>query len=191
MPVTFELHLEERLPDRVIVSVHLAPRRPGARVDGVALELFSRKRESLSPRVVLPITGDLIGEIVVRAEIRANDGPLPPGVTVIGTAWWDTDQVRAVCPADPWTELEAHMRGRRCVKTRGFADEDWLTSLEVPERRRLAALFPWIDHPRDPCQTYEHEPLDALDVVDEISEELGLDEANTAWLRELLDEDDR
>lgn len=191
MPVTFELHLEDRQPDRVIVSVRLAPRRSPMRVDGVAIELFSRKRESLSPRVMLPITGDLVGEIVVRAEIRAHQPPLPAGATIVGTAWWDTDQVRTLCPADPWTELEAHMRGRRCVASRAFADDGWLCTLEPEERRTLAARFPWIDHPRDPCPGFEaDEPLDALDVVDEISEELGLDEANTAWLRELLEEDD-
>jgi hypothetical protein len=188
--LSFELRLEERLEDRVIVSVLLSPCGGPASVDGVAVELFSRDHESLSPRMLLPISGALYGPIAVKVELRSGR-PIPAGAVVAGTAWWPTDSQCATVPADPYTELEAHMRGKRAVSCRMTEEE--LVSLDRRERGRLAVLFPWID--RKPLCAKRaaaaiDEPLDVQDAVDDISEELGLDEENTRWLRELLQEED-
>lgn len=187
LPLKFELSLEERLTDRVIVSVALAPGDGAQCLGGVAVELFSRDRDSLSPRVLLPISGRLADPIVIRVELRAVRD-IPPGCRVVGTVWWEDDQLVASCPADPCCSLDVHLRGRRCVSP---MIERELTRLTPAERGRLAALFPWIDEPRPKRATAElDEPLDATDVVDDISEELGLDDENARWLRELLAEDD-
>jgi hypothetical protein len=190
MSLSFELRLEERQPDRVWVSVLLVPRDGALPIDGVAVELFSRQRESLSPRLLLPIAGVLANPMTVKVELRAQTS-IPPGAMVVGTAWWGPDTQRVVCPADPWTELEAHVRGKRCLGPREERPGQDFMGLDPTETGRLAGVFPWLEaRGTPPCMEGFGEPLDAFDVVDEISEELGLDAENAEWLRQLLKEDE-
>jgi hypothetical protein len=186
----FDLRLDERHADRVVVWARLAACSGPARVDGVALELSSREGESLSPRVLLPIAGDLGAEIVVRVELRGRD-VLPPGARVHGTAWWADGEQSASCPADPQFDLEAHVRGARCIPPAAAIE---IASLGHEERCCLARRFPWIEAAR-PCRPpAANEPLD---VTDESAnpraqgtdvDALGLDPESAEILREILDE---
>jgi hypothetical protein len=187
--VDLAIRLLERHSDRVIVAVILDPCRGPTCVDGVGVELFSRARDSLSHRVLLPISGTLTQPMSVQVELRAH-GALPVGAYVQGQCWQGCEAVCAVCPADPSTELEAHVRGRHPVACARRAPESAfdadLEGLSRDERRTLVAAFPWLEAPQTvddgcvPC-------LDAIDDFAELSEELGLDEAEAAMLREILE----
>ena len=181
MPVSFELRLEERHPDRVIVSVLLAPAGGPLKLGGVAVELFSRTGDSLSPRILLPIAGVLTDPIAVRVELRAHQPPITIGATVTGTAWWDNDQVEASCPAEPWTELEAHVRGRQHAPLRS-AEHEFLL-LNTHEHTQLSGRFPWLTRAMTSAG-----PVHTV-TSDDATEDLGLDAESAEWLRELLNED--
>jgi hypothetical protein len=193
VPLSFELRLEERQPDRVILSVTLDPRDAPMTIDGLVVELFSRDEESLSPRMFLPIAGRLVAPLAIRVELRCHQDDhssrqIPPGSRVIGTVWWDRDQIQATCPADPGTELEVHLRGRRCVAPPDEAQ--CLRSLTHGERAQLACLFPWIACEAPRAQEEPGGPLDAFDLCDEITDTYGLCAEDAELLRELLEEDE-
>jgi hypothetical protein len=187
--VDLAIRLLERHADRVIVAVILDPCHGPTCVDGVGVELFSRERDSLSHRVLLPISGTLTQPMSVQVELRA-DSPLPLGAFIQGQCWQGCESFCAVCPADPSTELEAHVRGRHPVACARRAPESAfdpdLEGLSRAERARLAAVFPWVDGPRAPVEGCVP-CLDAMEDFDELSEELGLDEAEAALLREILE----
>jgi hypothetical protein len=188
VPLAFDIRLVERLPDRVVLAVRLAPHGGPVSIEGVAVELFNRARESLSPRLLLPIAGALQGELSVQVELRAK-AAITTGAVIVGTAWSDKGQACAYCPADPSTELESHVRGRRCVgcECERANELEWLTG---DERDRLIAAFPWIAPPTSPClKTRVDEPVDVTDEVEMICHELGIDAENAAFLRSLLEDD--
>ena len=111
--LTFELSLDERLPDRVVISVCLAPGDGSIQIEGVTVELLSPRQQSLGPRLLLPVSGQLVGPLVTKAELRAHAPLIPPGSVILGTAWTGDEQIEATCAADPWVGLEAHLRGYR------------------------------------------------------------------------------
>lgn len=193
----FELRLEERQPERVYVSVVLAPAEPGvATVEGVTVQLHNRAGEPLGTQLLLPIHGDLGQPMVSTVEIRSRD-PIPPGAKVMGTAWKGNEQVEATCPCDPGTELQVHMRGDRVVAM--APDEDVLLELSCDERIRMARAFPWID--LAPCRSalpkptvMESEPVepqvstDADFDTDGVAAEFDLSDEDAAFLKDLMGE---
>lgn len=185
MAVAFELRVEDRLADRVIVSVQVKPSGEAVAVEGIAVELFSRTDESLSSRVLLPVSGLLNAAVGVRVEVRAS-APIPHGATVVGTAWWEGGMATVRCPTDPGTELEAHMRGRRTALLCGR--DEFLESMSDREWQTLACAFPWLS--RVAAHRIDR-PIDAntQSLADEVTDELDLDPESAEWLRELLKED--
>lgn len=193
--LNFELQLDERLPDRVIVSVLLGPGDTGeASVDGVAVVLVAATGELLSTRLMLPIAGTLLQPVLTTVELRAL-GPVPLGARIVGTAWDGAEQHETSIPADPGTQLEAHCRGLRNVKV----EEDRALRFRRPTRADLAALqqaFVWLQPPPEsPLQVVENEPEPEEDDDDdfdlrEACSELGLDDEEAAWLEDLLNEPD-
>jgi hypothetical protein len=194
LPLSFELRIEEHGPDRVVVSVLLAPEGGPARLDGVALQLVSREGRALGVQMVLPIAGELRQPMLSTVELRC-DGDVPQGARVSGTAWSGAEQRETSIPTDPFTELEVHMRARRRITI----PEDPAREIErlVPEERDLLARdFPWIDEPRLPVAgallsvVENEEPLTDDELFDDLVDNLGLDSESAEWLKELLDEDD-
>ncbi len=181
MSVSLELRLDERHPDRVLVTVLLTPDVNDARLDGAALELLSHNRERLGPRMLLPIAGTLSGPICTRIELRATGG-IPPGASIHGTAWWGDDQATFSLPADPYTELEAHVRGRGGLRPCRTAMK--FTQLGREEIRKLQAAFSWLSGATPKVKAPEPE----VELTEEITEELGLNDEDAAFLRELLNE---
>ncbi len=198
LPLTFELRLEERRTDRVFVSVLVAPDGgEAALIDGVALQLLTSAGDALSTRMVLPIAGAVYQPMLSTVELRTREGgEVPLGCRVQGIAWAGADQLEATLPTDPYTELEVHARGRQVV----VGEPDGARVLErlLPEERvRIARDFPWVDEPRVPP-----EPIAELEVVDNADPhggcdpefdrmcgDLGLDDANADFLKELLGDD--
>ena len=178
MSVRLQLCLEERLTDRVVVAVFLEPESSEHALDGVAVELLDRRRESLSPRVLLPISGHLTQAITVRVELRSVSA-LPVGALVEASAWWAGDQVRVWCPTEASTQLEAHVRGRHSIPFPKVEGE--FSSLGRAEAIALADRFPWT------ASAGGREPM--AEVADEISAELGLEGEDANWLRDLLHDD--
>lgn len=193
----FELQLEERRADRVVVSVLLGPGPDGpAAVDGVAVMLVGRSGETLSHRLLLPIAGTLAQGLVTTVELRSL-GPLPPGARIMGAAWRGPEQWDASCPADPGTQMEAHMRGRVVLRPsrEGGRDRRELEGLSCSERSALAVAFPWVapcapPAPSDPTVMESEDTAPCLDPEDlrAYCEGLGLDEEDTDWLESLLEE---
>ena len=145
MDIHFELRLEERLPDRVFISVVLAPRaEPAPSVDGVSVQIQARDGEPLSPRLLLPISGQIQQPMVSTVELRASQS-IPLGARVVGSTWAGRDQREATCPCDPGTALEVHMRGRRVIGV-GSLNET-LRGLFEEERQTLTTMMPWIAEP--------------------------------------------
>ena len=177
-PVGLDLgvELEEHAADRVHVTVTLSPTVRPVEVTGVAVELFGRRRESLGPRLLLPISGTVTGPIATRAELRCR-GPIPRGSFVEATAWMPHEELAATCPAEPPPVLEGHVRGRHPLMS---ADRDRsLGSLSHTEKCALARCLSWL-----PAPAAEEKGCD----VDAIQEELGLDDEDADWLRELMEE---
>jgi hypothetical protein len=189
----FELRLEERCADHVVVSVLLAPRGPnGVHIDGVALHLERRDGERIGAERVLPIAGDLTQPMLSTLELRADGGELPTGARVVGIAWNGADQHEAQLPTDPYTELEVHLRARRRVCP---ADDDDLEMLRLSpaERACIARGHPWIDEPRIPAgaalAVLDHDESAAPeDEFDDLVTDLGLDPDSSEWLKDLLRE---
>jgi len=190
-----DLRLEERAPDRVIVSVLLVPHddpEGAAHVDGVALQLKSPAGESIGARMLLPIAGAVASRIRSTVELRALTESIPQGSHVVGTAWRDCEQVQVTIPTDPGTAFEAHVRGlERVVSHR----EGRFLEVLLPEERAIfSALLPWIDEPMVPrpaageLGVVDHVP-EADELVDELADDLGLDAESAEWLKDLLDDD--
>lgn len=186
----FELRLEERCSDRVVVSVLLAPASAAPRIDGVALQLFTRTGDPLGVRMLLPISGELHQAMLSTVELKVQGG-IPTGTRVVCTAWCGTEQREASIPTDPFTELEVHMRARRRLGP--LAGCDALEPLTSHERALIAKDFPWVEEPRVPVAAAELsvvESEDSTDSVDHLVDDLGLDRDDADWLKDLLKDQD-
>lgn len=190
MPLSldFSLRLEDRGADRVLVSALLVPTQGSVRLDGVALQVLDKAGDALGVRMLLPIAGELHHPMLSTVELKCTD--LPAGARVVGTAWQGADAQEAVLPCERFTELEQHVRARRRIA--GFAVETDLDVLEGPDRRRLAAVYPWVDEPRVPRIAGELEVVDEEvdDEVDRVVDGLGLDEESAEWLKDLLSDEE-
>lgn len=199
--MSFELRVLERSADRVIVSVLLDPCGGTLQIEGVAVQLATRRLDPIGPQMVLPIAGPVSTMLAVQVELRSTEA-LPPGALVTGSMWWADGELRVTCSADLWTELEAFVRGRHVdapceQKGLGLAgdDDDDFVPLEALERAALVRVLPWIERSgptcppvlavdADPPKPHPHDP------IDEVCAEFGLDEENAAFLRELLEDAD-
>ena len=188
--IEFDIQLEERLTDRVFVSVVLGPQHEPVQIDGAAVEIV-RLGNAVSPRLLLPIVGTLGQPIGTTVELRAL-GPIPSGARVVATAWAGSSRVEVSCPCDPWTELEVHMRGTRLVALNDRGPQ--IRSLRIHERRVIAKLFPWVDEPVRKREEPDNMVVEAddpreEDLVGDIQDHYDLDDEDAAFLRELLDEE--
>lgn len=199
MPLSFDLTLLERQPDRVVVTISLCPGGDPVKLDGVAVEILNSRRERISPRLLLPVAGTLVGPLVTQAELRAPEG-IPTCSVVSGTAWSGDEVVETLCPADDHIGLEAHVRGANVPILRSSAV---LLDLLPEELEVLRQRFVWLE-------PHEHEervrPLDADappapdselfepdlqgldDELDSLCGDLGLDDECTEWIKELMKE---
>jgi len=188
----FELRLEERGSDRVVVSVLLAPHgEEVVHIDGVALHLERRDGERIGAERVLPISGALRHPMLSTIELKLEDGTLPTGARVVGIAWNGVEQSEAQLPTDPYTELEAHLRARRRISPAQEDDDCDLQRLTHPERARLARDHPWINEPRLPLTTpaltvVDHDEAAESSELAGIVDDLGLDADSSEWLKDLL-----
>jgi hypothetical protein len=188
LPLDFSLRLEDCNGQRVLVSALLRPSAGVVRLEGVALQVVAGDGEPLGVRMLLPIAGELHHPMLSTVELKC--GELPRGARVVGTAWMGVEVVEAVLPTEPFTELGKHVRARSRLAS--FAPATELELVEGAERRRLVALYPWIDEPRVPKVAGELDVVadaDEADVVDEIVDGLGLDEESAEWLKDLLQEE--
>jgi hypothetical protein len=193
LSLAFQLRVEERGDKRVVVSVLLAPDGEAqARIEGVALQLYSRTGEALGAQMLLPIAGALTQPMLSTIELKAPE-PIPLGSKVVGTAWHGAEQREASIPTDPFTEFEVHMCARRRILPSAGSAED-LERLVPEERARIARDYPWIDEPRVPriaaaeLAVVDSEEADGGE-IDDLVDHLGLDEESSDWLRELLQEE--
>ncbi|MEN0066069.1 MAG: hypothetical protein AAGA48_28260 [Myxococcota bacterium] len=187
----FELRLEERANEQVVVSVALAPNDEPVEIEGVALQWSTAEGEPISARLLLPIAGTVAQPMVSSVVLNAFRA-IEPGCRVVATAWAGTTQIESSIPTDPFTELEVHVRGRKLVNPEEGEREP--KPLDSEERQRLMARYPWLAEPRLPKVAGELGVVDSSsstdDVVDEVAENYELDEESAAWLKELLSEDD-
>jgi len=186
VPLSIDLHLDDREEDRVWVSVHLYSEEEGHPVDGITLQLCTRDGECLGPRLLLPISGHLSGPLVTRAELRSME-PIPRDSRVVAVAWWGQEQLEVSCPSDLGTCMAFHMRGLTGIP---LPDHAALRDLEPEEREVLARHLPWVREIRTVANAGLLEPLDTEESLDEVLDDLGLDDENARWLKELLAEDD-
>jgi hypothetical protein len=180
--------MEDCSGQRVLVSALLRPSTGTVRLEGVALQVVSPDGEPLGVRMLLPIAGELHHPMLSTVELKCGD--LPRGARVVVTAWSGAEVVEAVLPTEPFTALEKHVRARGRIV--GYAPATAVELVEGDERRRLAALYPWVEEPRVPKIAGELEVVDddgGDDVVDEIVDHLGLDDASAEWLKDLLHEE--
>jgi hypothetical protein len=185
MPLSLHLQIEQRRPDRAVVLIELQHEGDVIHVTGAAIELRSAQGILLSPRMLLPIAGDLTGPLATRVELRATQH-IPHGSQVYGVVFFDGDRAETSIPVDPCTELQAHVRGMRVIS----GGETALETLDPVEEYALQQLFPWTydDRERDE-EDEEDEASEQDDVTDEVAKSLGLDEEETAFLREILTEE--
>ncbi|MBT3221962.1 MAG: hypothetical protein HN348_23045 [Proteobacteria bacterium] len=181
--MNFELRLEERHPKCVVVTVCIAPSEQQAHADGVSVQLFSQKGESLAPRLLLPISGPLLGSMVSRVELR-TEFPIPRGSQVKGRLWCSAKVHEACCPTDPSTELQTHVRG--CHALVPTSRDLEFNTLVTKEYASLSKLFSWIEV-IEGINRYvvdDEEPN-----IEEIVSDYGLDGEDAAFLKELLSEE--
>ncbi|TNE85028.1 MAG: hypothetical protein EP330_26865 [Deltaproteobacteria bacterium] len=192
MPSSFSLDLTARDDDRVHVAVAIMPSEEALELEGVAVQLVTRKGEPLSPRLLLPIAGRLAGTMMMTAELRSIEGEIPMGARVQGTAWGKGYALEASCPADPWTELVAHVRGQPCAGkvTRDVRLEP-LTGQErdaIVQRLTWLAECPWCE-PNEPLEAVAREDTEEEDDYDAAVDDLGLDPEDAEFLKDLLSEE--
>jgi len=200
MALSFQVLLEERQPHLVYVSVVLEPQDGPVHVDGVTVQLFTRKREPISAVLLLPIAGTLTHSMVSSVELRATELPeIPAGSRIVGTVELREEIVEATCSTDLATELEVHVLGRRALPMKTQRVDVEMSWLEDSEYERLVKRFPWIDAcpglveaEIDVVETDEtvRGGNDDLDLAEELKDSYGLDDENARWLQELMDEDD-
>ncbi len=179
MPFDFQLCLDEREDARVFATVILVPDCP-LTLDGVAVQLFDADGESLSSKLLLPVSGDLVGPVSSRVQLRSSSGEIPVGSQVIATAWWDGGQMQASRCTDPGTTLQAHALAEMVIAQ---TDEEVLLDVLPEERERMMALFPWMVRPPS-TKALEHEQS-----AEDLSEDMGLDGDDAEWLKDLMNEE--
>ena len=183
------MRLQDRETDRVFLEVVLRPNGGPISLDGVAVEWCTRDREPLSPRHLLPISGTLAGPLSTTVELRCHR-TVPNESVVVGTAWWGKNQREFICPADPETELESHVKGTRLVLPLPEKTHE-MYNLSRSEWRAIVSVFPWVKGRRTPDEDLEEtEEIDTTALMDEITADYGLDEDSAQWLKELLFEDE-
>jgi len=193
MALSLTLKLDERRAARVFVTLSLEPLGDPIPIGGVEVELASRIGERLSSRMILPISGTLAGPLATRVELRAFDH-IPRGAAVIGKVWWDQEELEAICPTDPCTELESFVRGDRSVLP---LDKDYeLQDLRKGEQCGLIQVFPWMNG-FQPCQRGDpakaailDEAASVDDFVEDVTGRLGLDASCAKWIKDILEEDE-
>ena len=200
MALSFQVFLEDRQPHLVYVSVVLEPEGGPVHVDGVTVQLFTRKREPISALLLLPIAGTLSHSMVSSVELRATKLPeIPAGSRIVGTVELKDGIVEATCSTDLATELEVHVLGRRALPMKSQRVDLEMSWLESAEYCRLIKRFPWIDA----CPEREDPEIDVvvtdeavrggnddMDIAEELKDSYGLDDEDARWLKELMDEDD-
>ena len=177
MPFDFQLCLDEREDARVFATVILVPDQ-ALTLEGVAVQLFDADGESLSSKLLLPVSGDLVGPVSSRVELRSRRGEIPVGSQVIATAWWPGGHVQASRCTDAGTTLQAHALAETLI---GQTDEEVLLDLLPEEREQMVALFPWVVRPSS--KALEHEQT-----AEDLGEDMGLDDADAEWLKDLMNE---
>ena len=180
MALTLHLVIEQRRPDRVFVLIELQQKGEPLNISGAAVELRSARGVLVSPRMILPIAGELAGPLATRVELRAQRA-IPQGAKVYGVVFHDKNQTEATIPVDPCTELEAHVRGRGNICR--FAEKP-LEPLTPADEYALQQAFPWAI--QDDEEEEYHDTLDADDLSDEVAKSLGLDDEEAEFLREIL-----
>lgn len=176
MELDVQLCLGERDDARIFATITLVPLREELSLHGAVVQLFDAEGESLSSKLLLPVSGTLLGPVSSHIEVRSLRGEIPPGSEVVVTAWWPDGQLQARQSTDPGTSLQAHVLGFAPVPP---TDEEPLLELLSEERDRMVQLFPWLVKP--PAATI------ALDAEPEL-DDLGLDGDDADWLRDLMDE---
>lgn len=179
MPFDFQLCLDEREDARVFATVILVP-DCSLTLDGVAVQLFDADGESLSSKLLLPVSGELVGPVSSRVELRSSSGAIPAGSQVIATAWWPGGHLQASRCTDPGTTLQAHALAEMAIAQ---TDEEVLLDVLPEEREKMLALFPWMVRPSSP-KALEHEQS-----VEDLGEDMGLDDEDAEWLKDLMNED--
>jgi hypothetical protein len=124
MPFDFQLCLDEREDARVFATVILIPDSPFT-LDGVAVQLFDAEGESLSSKLLLPVSGDLVGPVSSRVELRSRSGDIPIGSQVIATAWWPGGHLQASRCTDAGTTLR-HMHSPAWSSPRQMKKFCWM-----------------------------------------------------------------
>lgn len=179
MPFDFQLCLDERHDARVFATVILVPDSV-LTLDGVAVQLFDSDGESLSSKLLLPVSGELVGPVSSRVELRSRRGEIPIGSQVVATAWWPGGQVHASRCTDAGTTLQAHALAEMAIAQ---TDEEVLLDLLAEERERMMRLFPWIVRPPS-TKALEHEQS-----AEDLGQDMGLDDADAEWLKDLMNEE--
>ena len=185
MSLSLRLHIEQRRSDRIFVVVDLGHEGSTVDINGAAVELRSKKGTLLSPRMILPISGLLAGPLSTRVELRAQR-PIPQGSTVYGVVFWGGEQTEATIPADPCTDLQAHVTGARNIS--GYTSKT-IENLSPEEEYNLFQQFPWTVKEEEEDDWSEEDDSDEEsidDLTDEVAKSLGLDEEEASYLRELL-----
>lgn len=180
MAIDFQLCLDQREDARVFATVILVP-NANLMLDGVAVQLFDADGESLSSKLLLPVSGQLVGPVSSRVELRSRTGEIPPGSEVIATAWWDGEQVQARRCTDAGTTLQAHTLATGRI---ALSDDEVLLDVLAEERDAMIALFPWMVRPAK-IKALEHEVS-----AEDLGEDLGLDDADAEWLKDLMDDEE-
>lgn len=186
--VAFSLELAARREDRVVVNVRVGAASGPSTVEAVALELRSRDGRPLGPRMSLPISGALHGSICSTVELRSLE-PLPVGAIVTGLLWTQGGApVEVVCPADLWTDLGDHVRGR-LARFPDLRDVE-LDDVGGEDRAVLVARWPWVGQDMFPPEVsgileQREGDDDALD-ADALADEFGLDAEGAEALRDIL-----
>ena len=181
MSLDFQLCLDEREDARVFATVILIPDADTVSLDGVAVQLFDAEGNSLSSKLLLPVSGELVGPVSSRVELRSHAGIIPSGAQVVATAWWPGGHIHAQRCTDPGTTLHEHVLASGRI---ALTDEDVLLDVLPEERERMVALFPWMVRPRIPGSLELDVEEEAADVVDD----LGLDDDDAEWLKNLMDQ---
>lgn len=201
----FDLRLETRQPDCVVVSVVLEPIRGELHegeehypnLEGVSLQILGPRGGTVSARTVLPIAGELSHAMVSTLQLRPLDDTIPQRSRVVGVAWGPEGQLEATIPTDLYTQLQAHVKALHRVPL-GVDDEDdderALALLEPEERDRVAVHYPWVEEPRVPSSVaqltvVDHEPSEQ-EAFDSMLADLGIDDESAEWLKGLMDEDE-
>lgn len=187
-----DLRVVDRELDRVQVTLRIAPSTGPAPLEGVSIELTDADGAQLSPRLQLPLSGELSTPVATVVELRTHTGkPLPRDAQVLAKAWHGAEEVRHHCPAERCRGLETHVAGAAACFM--LSERELAFPLDEDEARALLKRHPWIRNLRAAFQKDhgpEALPIDPEPNSQQIADELGLEGEEAEWLKELLDCDD-